>query len=112
MKNLTTTAVGARIRYFRLAKGLTQEELAHRSELHNTYIGQIERGEKNLSILSLSRILQALNLPYSVFFEPFDIQSEDSSAAAQCYEIIKNQSVHNQDHFLVIMKEIELLAEK
>lgn len=39
--------IGERLRNFRKEKGLSQEEVAHLSSLHSTYIGQLERGEKN-----------------------------------------------------------------
>lgn len=47
--NTITAIVGQRIRSCRQKNGLTQEKLAERSELHPTYIGQAERGEKKLS---------------------------------------------------------------
>lgn len=100
-------AIGHRIRYFRLSKDLTQEELAFKSELHNTYIGQIERGEKNLSILSLTKILKALELSYTDFFEPFDIEAKGSSIAAKCYDIINRQSTDIQEDFFLITKTLD-----
>lgn len=42
--------VGDRVRNIRKSKGITQEELAERSSLHSTYIGKVERGEKNLTL--------------------------------------------------------------
>ena len=49
--------VGQRIRVLRIRRGLTQEELAEKADLHTTYIGQIERGEKNMTITSMEKIL-------------------------------------------------------
>jgi len=40
--------------------GLSQEELAHKAELHRTYIGMVERGEKNITIKSISKLSTAL----------------------------------------------------
>lgn len=54
--------VGLNIRKKREDKGLSQEELADLSDLHRTYIGQVERGEKNLTIRSLERIAKALKV--------------------------------------------------
>lgn len=48
--------LGKRVRELRAAKKWSQEELAHISGLHRTYIGQIERGEKNISFGNLSKI--------------------------------------------------------
>jgi transcriptional regulator with XRE-family HTH domain len=60
--------VGVRVRYFRKLKGLTQEELAEKAEVHYTYIGGIERGERNISLETFEKISNALNVPPSVIF--------------------------------------------
>lgn len=54
--------VGDNIRKIRTAKGLTQEALAFEANLHRAYIGQIERGEKNIGLLNLEKIATALNI--------------------------------------------------
>jgi len=54
--------LGFRIRDRRLAREWTQAELAHRCELHRTFIGSVERGERNLSILNLRRIAKILRV--------------------------------------------------
>ena len=55
--------IAERIRQERKKLGLTQEELAAKVGVHRTYIGMIERAEKNLSILSLEKIAKALKVP-------------------------------------------------
>ena len=52
-----TKELGQRIRAERTARKMTQEELAERADLHPTYIGQVERGEKSLTIASLEKIV-------------------------------------------------------
>lgn len=54
--------LGFNIRKIRENKGLSQEKLAEISNLHRTYIGSIERGERNVSILSLQKITNALGI--------------------------------------------------
>ena len=61
--------LGRRVRRFRDAVGISQEELAERSGLHRNYIGGIERGERNVGVKALFRISTALNLPTSKLFE-------------------------------------------
>jgi transcriptional regulator with XRE-family HTH domain len=55
-------AIGHLIRERRMALGLTQAELADRCDLHRTFIGSVERGERNLAMLSLRRIARALRV--------------------------------------------------
>jgi transcriptional regulator with XRE-family HTH domain len=57
-------ALGQAIREAR-GEGLSQEELADRAQLHRTYIGSVERGERNASLVSLLRIADALGLKLS-----------------------------------------------
>jgi transcriptional regulator with XRE-family HTH domain len=52
--------LGKRVHALRAAKKWSQEEFAHISGLHRTYIGQIERGEKNISFGNLSKLLSGL----------------------------------------------------
>jgi len=52
--------LGQRIREMRKSKSLTQEDLAHESEIDRSYIGGVERGERNLSFDKLCQIAQAL----------------------------------------------------
>ncbi|MDX8054813.1 helix-turn-helix transcriptional regulator [Lentzea sp. BCCO 10_0798] len=56
-------AFGARVRQSREVLGLSQEGLADASGLHRTYIGSIERGERNVSLVNILRIADALNVP-------------------------------------------------
>src|SRR2546423_15720850 len=55
--------LGRRLRERREARGWTQAELAAKCELHRTFIGSVERGERNVSVLNLRRIAAALRMP-------------------------------------------------
>lgn len=57
------TIVGKKIRQFRLADGLTLEELAFRSQLHPNYLGDLERGRRNPSLENLKKIADGLKKP-------------------------------------------------
>jgi len=52
--------LGLRIRQHRLARRWSQAELAHRCGLHRTFIGSVERGERNIAALNLRRIAKIL----------------------------------------------------
>jgi transcriptional regulator with XRE-family HTH domain len=64
VKNLLIL-LGKRVHELRAAKGWSQEEFAHVSGLHRTYVGQIERGEKNISFGNLSKISGVLGVTLS-----------------------------------------------
>jgi transcriptional regulator with XRE-family HTH domain len=53
---------GFRVRECRLALGLSQEELASEAGLDRTYIGGVERGQRNIGLLNIKRIADALNV--------------------------------------------------
>lgn len=60
--------IGERIQYLRKEKKYSQEALAEKSNLHRTYIGAVERGEKNLTVKNLEKITIALDLSLHEFF--------------------------------------------
>lgn len=53
--------VGLNLQELRRAKGFSQEELAHRAEVHQTYLSGVERGRRNPSVMVLARIAAALD---------------------------------------------------
>lgn len=60
---------GEKVREIRKEKGLSQEELAHKADLHRTYIGMIERAEKNITLLNIEKIANALQINISNLLE-------------------------------------------
>lgn len=60
--------VGQNIKRLRLKKKWSQEQLAFEADLHRAYIGQIERGEKNIGLSNLQRIATALGVPAQKLF--------------------------------------------
>jgi len=61
MNNKILRQFGDKVKRLRKANGWSQEELAKRAGLHRTYIGSIERSERNISLLNIDRIACALN---------------------------------------------------
>ena len=55
-------AFGERVLLLRRRQGLSQEQLARKSGLHRTYIGGVERGERNISLVNIHRLADALNV--------------------------------------------------
>ena len=58
-------AFGKAVRKLRREKGVSQEALADLAGIHRTYIGDVERGVRNLSLLNIVRIANALEIPVS-----------------------------------------------
>ncbi|PWL81930.1 MAG: transcriptional regulator [Prevotellaceae bacterium] len=61
---------GNRIRQLRLELRLSQEELAEKAGVHRTYIGMIERAEKNITLCNIEKIASALNIRLTDLFDP------------------------------------------
>lgn len=59
---------GDRVRELRTEKKLSQEALANKCKLHRTYIGNVERGEKNISLENIEKIAKALEVKVSDLF--------------------------------------------
>ena len=64
----TKKSFGERVRKLRKVKGLSQEALALACDLDRTYIGGIERGERNVSLINIQRIADALGVPVRELF--------------------------------------------
>ena len=62
MKSQILKQFGNKVRKLRKVRGWPQEELAKRAGLHRTYIGSIERSERNVSLINIERIAKALNV--------------------------------------------------
>ena len=53
---------GDKVREVRIKNGLSQEQLAHLADVHRTYIGMIERAEKNITLINIEKIANALEV--------------------------------------------------
>jgi len=62
--------IGENIKKARLEQGLTQEALADIADLHRTFVGAVERGERNVSILTLAKIAEALDVETETLLTP------------------------------------------
>ena len=60
---------GERVREERVKQNLSQEELAERAGVHRTYIGMIERTEKNITLQNIEKIAKALRVNITHFFD-------------------------------------------
>lgn len=60
---------GEKVRELRIKQGLSQEQFAALAEVHRTYIGMIERAEKNISLSNIEKIAKALGLKVKDLFD-------------------------------------------
>ena len=95
--------IGERLRSYRNQKGWSQEELAEQAGLHPTYIGQLERGEKNATLDSISKVALALNISLSQLFESISLSSDTTNIPSRCYSIIQQQPLKDQEALLEIV---------
>lgn len=98
--------IGQRLRSYRLQNGLNQEELAERCGLHPTYIGQVERGEKNATLESVSKIANGLSLSLSTLFENIGSGADNGNYPAEAYNLMLSLSSDEQENMLKIMQMI------
>jgi transcriptional regulator with XRE-family HTH domain len=68
VKEQVLVAFGKRVREERLKQNLSQEILAEKAGVHRTYIGMIERAEKNITLTNINKIATALNIEISSLF--------------------------------------------
>lgn len=103
-------AVGQRIRNYRTQKGLSQEKLAELSGCHPTYIGQVERGEKNATLESIEKIAAALELPLEKLFEKLgenNLQKSERNIPLECYELLSSKTKSEQEQIFRIILEMD-----
>ena len=69
MKKAILVKFGKRIREVRTERGLSQEALADIANVHRTYIGMVERAEKNITLLNIQKLAKALKIDIKELFD-------------------------------------------
>lgn len=100
------TVIGQRIRQRRQELGYSQELTSEKAGLHPTYIGQIERGEKNATIESVEKICKALEYPMEDLFSKIIICDSPDRTAQKCYDLILRQSAKDQENLYLLIENI------
>ena len=101
-------AIGQRIRNYRTQRGLSQERLAELSGCHPTYIGQLERGEKNATLESVEKVAAALNISLSRLFENLGKpDTSERNIPLECYELLLAKMPAEQEQIIKILIEMD-----
>ena len=87
MKSNFSTYLGDRLREIRQSRAMSQEQLALSAELTSAYVGQVERGSKNVTAHTLNKICKALNISLSEFFVADSTQDKN-------IDTVSNQILH------------------
>ena len=98
--------IGQRIRNYRIQNGLNQEELAEKCGLHLTYIGQVERREKNATLESISKIANGLSLTLNKLFENIGSGEDNENYPVKAYDLVLSLPIDEQEKLLKIMQMI------
>ncbi len=69
MKKTILVKFGKKIREVRAKRGLSQEALADIANVHRTYIGMVERAEKNITLLNIQKLAKALKIDIKELFD-------------------------------------------
>lgn len=100
------TIIGQRIRQRRLDLGYSQELTSEKAGLHPTYIGQLERGEKNATLESIEKICIALNFPMEDLFYQVVAIDRKYKTAQKCYDLIVTQPSKDHEMLYTLITDI------
>lgn len=95
--------VGEKIRELRLTKDLSQEKLGELAELNSNYIGQIERGEKSISVYTLKKVANGLSLSLEELFRKIDPASH-KDVMEEIIALIQERPPHELAKVLALLK--------
>lgn len=101
--------IGKRVRNYRIRQKMSQEELAEKCGLHPTYIGQVERGEKNATLESISKITAGLSISMSTLFERIESVSNNDNTTNYpfaAYDLVQSVPDDYQEKLINILQNI------
>lgn len=97
-------SVAKRVKELRLKYNLSQEQLALRAEITPAYLGQIERGEKNPTVVTVEKLCNALGLSLSDFFSTQEFSESQDSVLNEIGFELKGHSPEEKHEVLQIIK--------
>lgn len=88
---------GERVKFYRVQRGMSQEKLAELCGLHPTYIGQVERGEKNCTLESAEKISKGLKIPIEKLLSKTVTIDEEKSCMDIVYDEMTKLSLNQRN---------------
>ena len=98
--------IGSRIKNLRLESGLSQEQLALKSDITRVYLGQIERNEKNPTVKLVERIANALGLSLSELFDDRNRVAEHDKILNSIIFELKDLSDDEKGEMLKLIRQV------
>jgi len=100
-------SLGERLRAFRQSRAMSQEQVAHIADITPAYLGQVERGTKNITVHTLEKVCTALNISLAEFFDTAKVHNKG-------IDEISNQILHQlhnktQSEKQAILKMVKLV---
>ena len=101
------TELGNRIRFYRKQRHLSQEALAELCNFHPTYIGQLERGEKNATLESVNKVSQGLGISINKLLVDIDmLDSASDNISLEVYHKLMHLPIEKQKKIAAILLDI------
>ena len=105
MGNMNNYSIGKRVKELRSKNGLSQEQLALHAEIPTAYLGQVEREEKNPTVVTVGKICNALNISLSDFFSDQELSNTDEDVTSRQIDfLLKDLSPAEKQEILQIIK--------
>ena len=114
--NMEKNKIGSRLRKLRYSLDLTQEKLGEKADLHYSYIGQVERGDKTPSLKALIKIADALDISLEELIREEDEENFNENKLEQIKmkninKLLSDKSSEELDYIYNILKNILDLME-
>jgi len=87
MSALLNKRIATQIRVYRKYKKMTLEGLSKKADIDDTYLGRVERGEINITLSTLEKIIDGLGMTEAEFFSFLDLESDDPTLAKLMREV-------------------------
>lgn len=104
--------IGKKIKEYRKIKDLTQENLGEKAGLHYTYIGQVERGEKEPSLKSLIKIAEALGVGVDKLLINYDLSSDASIQISNITDLLLKRDEKELEMIYTLLKNLTNILEE